>query len=93
MKIASLSNNTQNFKKLVIPDDKNIVLNTFYTDEQELSVYFTSTDLNESLVKISYPLKSLDYDEELIFNNSLEQFLKSLVIIFIISSDLFNCSP
>ena len=85
MQIASLGNNTQNFKKLIIPKEKNIVLNTFYSDKQELSAYFASKDSTDSLIKISYPIKSLDYDEELIFKQSLERFLKSLVIIFIIS--------
>jgi len=85
MQIASLGNNAQNFKKIIIPRDKNIILNTFYSDNQELSAYFASRDSNESLVKISYPIKSFNYDEKLIFKQSLEKFLKSLVIIFIIS--------
>ncbi len=85
MQIASLGSNLQNFKKITVPRDKNIVLNTFYSDNQDLSVYFVSRDSNNSLTKISYPVKSLDYDEKLIFKQSLEKFLKSLIIIFIIS--------
>ncbi len=85
MKIASLGSKIQSFKKVILPIDKSIVLNTFYTDNQELSVYFESRDSNNTLVKVSYPIKSLDYDEDLIFKQSLKRFLKSLVIIFIVS--------
>ncbi|MCF6174060.1 MAG: HAMP domain-containing histidine kinase [Campylobacteraceae bacterium] len=85
MQIASLGNNPQNFKKLTIPKDKNIILNTFYSDKKELSAYFQSRNSNDTVIKISYPRKSFDYDEKLIFKQSLERFLKSLLVIFIIS--------
>lgn len=85
MQISSLDSSNKSFKKALIPKDKDIVLNVFYTDIKDFSVYFESKDSNNSLIKVSYPIKSLNYDEELIFKQSLERFLKSLVVIFLVS--------
>ena len=85
MQIASLDPNNKLFKKVLVPKNKEIVLNVFYSDAENLSVYFEAKDSNDSLIEVSYPTKSLDYDEELIFKHSLERFLESLVIIFLVS--------
>ncbi len=85
MKIASLSPKETLFSKKVIPKTKDILLDTFYTDKDELLVFFASNDSNKSLIKISYPIKSFNHDEELTFKQSRTRFLKSLVIIFFLS--------
>ena len=85
MQIASLTDNHIAFKKTVIDKTDDIVQNVFYLDNKEISIYFDKKDSNNSLLKVAYPIASLDYDEGLIFKKSLEIFLKSLVVIFIIS--------
>jgi len=85
MQIASLSKNTQGFTKKIIPKQDDMTLGIFYNDKKDIFVLFEDKNSNNSVVKVSYPLKNLDYDENIIFQRSLKRFLQSLLIIFILS--------
>ncbi len=85
MQIASLSKNTQRFTKKIIPKQNDMTLGIFYTGKKDIFVLFNNKENNNSVIKISYPLKSLDYDENIIFKRSLKSFLQSLIVIFILS--------
>ncbi len=85
MKIASLSPKDTLFAKKIVPKTGDTLLNTFYTDKDKLLIFFASNDSNKTLIRISYPIKSLNHDEQLTFDLSRARFLKSLMIIFILS--------
>lgn len=85
MQIASLSKNTQGFKKSIVPKRDDIDKGVFYSDKKDVFVFFENKETDNSLIKIAYPLKNLDYDEEIIFQRSLKSFLQSLTVIFILS--------
>ncbi len=85
MKIASLGDNVGFFTKKIVPKRDDLTLNSFYLEKKNFSVYFKSKDSNDTLIKVSYPVSNLDQDERLIFKTSLEDFLKSLLLIFVIS--------
>ena len=86
MKIASLSSERSPlFTKKIVPKRDDISLNTFYRDEKNFYIYFKSKDRKNLLIKVSYPLSGLNHDEEIIFKQSLWNFLKSLILIFFIS--------
>jgi len=85
MQIASFKDEQGIFKKSIVKKDTDIITNQFYSDKKDIFVFFENKNKPNSLVKVSYPIKSLNYDKNLIFKKSLEQFLKSLVLIFFVS--------
>ncbi len=85
MKIASLSSKDTLFSKKIVPETADTLLNTFYTDKDKLLIFFSSNDSNKTLIRVSYPIKSLNHDEQLTFELSRAGFLKSLMVIFILS--------
>jgi len=85
MQIVSLSKNTHNFTKTIIDKTDDMTLGIFYSDEKDVFVLFEDKNSSKSLIKVSYPLENLDNDENIIFTRSIKTFLKSLIIIFILS--------
>ncbi len=85
MQIASLGQDTQGFTKNIISKQDDMTLDIFYSDEKNIFVLFENKESNSSVIKVSYPLKNVDFDENIIFERSLKRFLKSLAVVFILS--------
>jgi len=85
MQLTNLGGKTLGFTKQIVQKEGGIALDTFYSDSKDIFVFFKNRDSNNSLVKISYPLKNLDNDDKIIFHRNLKIFLQSLVIIAFLS--------
>jgi len=85
MQLTNLGGKTLGFTRKIVQKEANITLHIFYSDDKNIFVFFKNRDSNNSLVKISYPLKNLDNDDKIIFQRNLKIFLQSLVVIAILS--------
>ena len=85
MQLVSLGEDTQGFTKEIIPKKDDLILNRFYSDGENIFVFFKNKQSDNTLIQISYPLKNLDFDGKIIFKRSLKSFLQSLIIISLLS--------
>ena len=85
MQLTNLGGKTLGFTKQVVQKEGDLTLHSFYSDGTDIFVFFENRDSNNSLIKISYPLKNLDNDDKIIFQRNLKIFLQSLVVIAFLS--------
>ena len=85
MKISSFNNETTNFIVTNVPKSSDKISNVFSFNKNQIFVLFEMKDLNNSLVKVSYPLNSFLQDRSIILEQVKNMFYQSILIMFIIS--------
>jgi two-component system, OmpR family, sensor kinase len=85
MKISSFNNEPTNFIVTNVPKSSDKISNVFSFNKNQIFVLFEMKDLNNSLVKVSYPLNSFLQDRSIILEQVKNMFYQSILIMFIIS--------
>lgn len=85
MKISSFNNEPTNFTVTNVPKSSDKISNEFSFNKNQIFVLFEMKDLNNSLVKVSYPLNSFLQDRSIILEQVKNMFYQSILIMFIIS--------
>ena len=85
MKISSFNTETTNFIVTNVPKSSDKISNVFSFNKNQIFVLFEMKDLNNSLVKVSYPLNSFLQDRSIILEQVKNMFYQSILIMFIIS--------
>ena len=85
MKISSFNNEPTNFIVTNVPKSSDKISNVFSFNKNQIFVLFEMKDLNNSLVKVSYPLNSFLQGRSIILEQVKNMFYQSILIMFIIS--------
>ena len=85
MKISSFNKEPTNFIVTNVPESSDKISNVFSFNKNQIFVLFEMKDLNNSLVKVSYPLNSFLQDRSIILEQVKNMFYQSILIMFIIS--------
>ena len=85
VKISSFNNEPTNFIVTNVPKSSDKISNVFSFNKNQIFVLFEMKDLNNSLVKVSYPLNSFLQDRSIILEQVKNMFYQSILIMFIIS--------
>ena len=85
MKISSFNKEPTNFIVTNVPKSSDKISNVFSFNKNQIFVLFEMKDLNNSLVKVSYPLNSFLQDRSIILEQVKNMFYQSILIMFIIS--------
>ena len=85
MKISSFNKEPTNFIVTNVLKSSDKISNVFSFNKNQIFVLFEMKDLNNSLVKVSYPLNSFLQDRSIILEQVKNMFYQSILIMFIIS--------